>query len=121
MFCEWCGEQGRECNWCHRPLPERFYGSRTDVCDSCATRRENSVTRQQTGSGASALNDTAQTKELDPNQGNLWDILLFFKDNEHFISEILEEKLGRVKGMKWFITHFVKFVKYDQNNEAVYA
>ncbi|XP_021341715.1 uncharacterized protein LOC110442433 [Mizuhopecten yessoensis] len=120
-FCAPCGEQGRECNWCHRPLPERFYGRRTDVCDRCLTRREAWTTRQQRGGGIEALEGTAQSETLDPNPGNLWDILQFFSDNHTVIKDILEERLQKVKGMKWFLTLFVKFVKYDQNNEAIYA
>lgn len=40
---------------------------------------------------------------------------MFFRDNQSFISDILEDR------MKWFMTLFIKFVKYDQNNEAVYV
>ena len=39
-FCKSCGDGGRECRWCHRPLPERFYSKRTDICDRCLDRRE---------------------------------------------------------------------------------
>ncbi|KAL4227055.1 transcriptional repressor [Mactra antiquata] len=39
-FCNDCAKNGRECRWCHRPLPERFYSKRTDVCDTCINRRE---------------------------------------------------------------------------------
>ena len=48
-FCHSCSLQGRECKWYHRPLPERFFSKRTDVCDRCPTRRENWITRQQHG------------------------------------------------------------------------
>lgn len=40
-FCAECGENGQECRWCHRLLPEMFHSRRTDVCDTCITRREN--------------------------------------------------------------------------------
>ncbi|XP_033757205.1 uncharacterized protein LOC117339622 [Pecten maximus] len=120
-FCKTCGDQGRECNWCHRPLPERFYGKRTDVCDGCLTRRDTWNTRQQRGGGIEALEGTARLETLDPNPGNLWDILQFFNDNQTQIKDILEERLKDIKGMKWFLTLFVKFVKYDQNNEPIYA
>ena len=42
-------------------------------------------------------------------------------DNKEQIETILSDRLIHVKGMKWFMTLFVKFVKYNQNNEAVYA
>ena len=121
-FCESCAQQGRECKWCHRPLPERFYSDRTDVCDRCLKRRENWENRQQQGGGqVNALEGTAQTEILEPNAGNLWDILQFFVDNKERIQTILSDRFLNVKGMKWFMTLFVKFVKYNQNNEAVYA
>ena len=36
---------------------------------------------------------------------------------------ILNDRFLNAKGMKWFMTLFVKFVKYmyNQNNEAIYA
>ncbi|XP_069109117.1 uncharacterized protein [Argopecten irradians] len=119
-FCQQCGEQGRECKWCHRPLPEQN-GDRTDVCERCVKRRDSWKTRNQQDAGISALDGTAQTETLEPNPGNLWDVLQFFSDNQILIKDILEERLQNVKGMKWFITLFIKFVKYDQNNEAIHA
>ena len=120
-FYATCGEQGRECKWCHRPLPERFYSIRADVCDRCITRRQNWTTRQQEGSGkVHALEETEQNESLEPNTGNLWDIF-FFVDNKEKIETILTNRLLNIKGMKWFMTLYVKFVKYNQNNEAIYA
>ena len=121
-FCHSCSQQGRECKWCHRPLPERFFSKRTDVCDRCITRRENWITRQQHGGGhVNALEGTAQTEIIEPNPGNLWDILQFFVDNRIVIENSLIDRLASFKGMKWFMTLHVKFVKYNQSNEAVYA
>ncbi len=84
-------------------------------------RREACVDRQkqQHGEGVHALEGTARVVTLD--SGNQWDVLQFFKDNESSITDILVDRMNHVKGMKWFITLFVKFVKYDQNNEAIYA
>lgn len=122
-FCATCATQGRECKWCHRPLPERFYSMKTDVCDRCVTRRQKFSNRQQQQGGGkvNALEETARSETLQPNPGNLWDILQFFVDNQQQIEKILSDRLLHVKGMKWFMTLFVKFVKYNQNNEAVYA
>ena len=121
-FCADCDQQGRECKWCHRPLPERFYSERTDICDRCVRRRQNWTNRQQQGGGRiNALEGTAQSEVIEPNAGNLWDILQFFVDNKVLIQAILTDRLTNVKGVKWFMTLFVKFVKYNQNNEAVYA
>ena len=100
-FCATCGDQGRECNWCHRPLPERFFSLRVDICDRCITRRQNWTTRQQQGGGkVKALEETAQTESLEPNAGNLWDILQIFVDNREQIGTILTDRLSNVKGMK---------------------
>ena len=42
-------------------------------------------------------------------------------ENREQIETILTDRLSNVKGRKWFMTLFVNFVKYNQNNEAVYA
>ena len=102
-FCSSCSQQGRECKWCHRPLPERFYTERTDVCDRCVKRRQNWETRQQQGGGQiNALDGTAQTEVVEPNVGNLWDILQFLVYNKNRIETILRDRFLNVKGMKWF-------------------
>ena len=118
-FCKSCSDGGRECRWCHRPLPERFYSKRTDVCDRCLDRRERWKT--QTGGSKSALDGSVNTTVLDPNPGNLWDVLQFFIDNNDALISLLHDTLSSNKGIKWFLTLYVKFVKYNQNNEAVYA
>lgn len=84
-------------------------------------RRDSWNTRNQQGAGISALDDTAQTETINPYPGNLWDVLQFFSDNQMTIKDVLLDKLHKVKVMKWFLTRFVKFVKYDQNVEAIYA
>lgn len=67
-FCQSCTENGRECRWCHRPLPERFYSKRTDVSDRCIDRYR----RWQTGGGNKmALEGAVETRVLEPNPGNL--------------------------------------------------
>ncbi|KAK3083783.1 hypothetical protein FSP39_003181 [Pinctada imbricata] len=118
-FCQSCSENGRECRWCHRPLPERFYSKRTDVCDRCVDRRER--WKSQTGGGKTALEGSVVTTELSPNPGNLWDILQFFIDNNDTLMSHLHDVLLSKRGIKWFMTLYVKFVKYNQSNEAVYA
>ena len=41
-FCTRCSEGGRECRWCHRPLPERFYdNSSQKVCAACQRKHRN--------------------------------------------------------------------------------
>jgi len=54
-----------------------------------------------------ALEGAVKTTELEPNPGNLWDALLFFVDNH--------------TGIKWFLTFYMKFVKYNDRNETMYA
>lgn len=71
ICCGPYGEQGRECSWCHRPLPEPFYGNRTDVCEKCLMRRETWTNRQQRGAGIEALDGTANIETIYPNPGNL--------------------------------------------------
>lgn len=121
-FCEECAKNGRECQWCHRPLPERFYSKRIDVCDTCINRRERQRrANNQTGgnSVSAALDGAAETTSIDPQPGNTLDVLQFFTDNQTNIVHILEQRLETMKGIKWFMTLFVRFIKYNQNNETV--
>lgn len=121
-YCYTCSEQGRECRSCHRPLPERLFSKKTETCDSCTNRRERFIARQQQGGGrVRALEGTAETETMEPNPGNLWDVLQFFVDNKPSIENTLIDRLSSVKGLKWFMTLFVRFLKYNQNDEAVYA
>ena len=95
-FCQMCSDAGRECSWCHRPLPERFYSQRTDVCDTCLNRRER-WNAQRGGGSQSALKGAVETKVLEPTPGNLWDILQFCKDNsEIFIFFLIFTKVLNV-------------------------
>ena len=119
-ICDASGCNGRECNWCHRPLQERFYGKRTDVCDSCVRRREHYVQR---GGNVKiyALDGTVETTTIHHSPANLWYVLLFFVDNQELIVDILVQALKQKTGIKWFLTLHVKFVKYSENNGVVYA
>ena len=99
---------------------ERFYSQRTDVCDACINRRERWISQSGGGSNQ-AINGAAETNVLEPNPGNLWDILQFFKDNSNPIQYFLHTTLWAKRGIKWFLTLFVRFVKYNENDEAVYA
>ena len=67
------------------------------------------------------MDGSVNTTVLDPNPGNLWDVLQFFIDNNDALISLLHDTLSSNKGIKWFLTLYVKFVKYNQNNEAVYA
>jgi len=120
-FCKQCAENGRECRWCHRPLPERFYSNRTDICDTCVSRRERNLNNQRGGGLTSALGGAVETETIEPNVSNIWDILQFFNDNQQIINNIITDRLQASKGLKWFLTLFIRFVKYNERNEAVYA
>ena len=45
----------------------------------------------------------------------------FFVDNQELIADVLEQALKQKIGIKWFLTLLVKSLKYNENNEAVYA
>ena len=60
--CNWCGqnkelilgkkldvfEGGRECRWCHRPLPERLYDNNSQkVCAACQRKYRNHQERKK--------------------------------------------------------------------------
>ena len=34
-FCKKCGEQGRQCPYCYRPMPDRFYTLSSRIRNSC--------------------------------------------------------------------------------------
>lgn len=45
----------------------------------------------------------------------------FFVDNQELIADVLEQALNQKTGIKWFLILHVKSLKYNENNEAVYA
>ena len=95
------------------------YSLRTDSIH----RTDNWKTRQQQGGDnvSNALEGTVQTEIIKPDPGNIWDILQFLVDNRPNIENKLMNRLSSVKGMKWFRTLIVKFVKHNQNNETANA
>lgn len=106
-FCEACSHKGQECKQCHRLLPERFYSKQVDMCDSC-TRIE-------------ALQGVVLTTTLAPNDSNNVDILQFLSDEQSNMASMLPDFLKEKKGMKWFHTLKITFIKYDENNESILA
>lgn len=40
-FCEKCNSQGRECAYCHRPMPDRFFTLSPRLCNACFKKHEN--------------------------------------------------------------------------------
>lgn len=39
-FCHKCSLVGRECRYCHRPMPERFYTLHKTRCNSCYKKHQ---------------------------------------------------------------------------------
>ena len=60
-YCSTCGDQGRECNRCHRPLPAHYY----DTCEdrTCKTCKKKQFSR-------SALGGSVEDISLYPNSEN---------------------------------------------------
>lgn len=52
-----------------------------------------------------ASGGTIESTTLEPNPGNMWDLLKFFTDNQMNIESIVDH-LRNVKGIKWFMTLF---------------
>ena len=48
-FCKACDEQGRECRYCHRPMPEQFYKWHHTRCNSCFKKSEKQKAKQRFG------------------------------------------------------------------------
>lgn len=117
-FCIECGEKGRECKWCRKPKPERFYSTKVDVCNSCITRRDSYVQR---GGGAKqeALDGAVATHTFIPTDVEKHDIMQLFNSKEKDIKIILSDGLEEKKGIKWFLTIQCKFKKYNVENEVI--
>ena len=64
-----------------------------------------------------ALGSTLEITTIHHSPGNLWDVLLFFCGKSRINCGYVAQKTI----IKWFLTLHVKFVKYNENNEAVYA
>ena len=62
-----------------------------------------------------------QTTTIKPDAENLWDPLMFFKDNSALITAILGSALGEKRGIKWFLTLKVKMSKSNNEGERVIA
>ena len=48
-FCKACDEQGRECRYCHRPMPEQFYKWHHTRCNSCFKKSEKQKAKRRLG------------------------------------------------------------------------
>ena len=48
-FCKACDEQGRECRYCHRPMPEQFYKWHHTRCNSCFKKSEKQKAKRRWG------------------------------------------------------------------------
>ena len=74
-YCQRCGEQGKECIKCHRPLPQKYFNQSEEKCDAC-------IKKQQTGGAETALQGVLSTTTLKPEQK--WDLLKMFSEEEDF-------------------------------------
>ena len=114
-FCSTCADQGRECNQCHRPMSERFFGEKINTCNSCCKKSK----PQQSGGRKKkeALNKTVTSHSLKVNSG--LDLLETLTEKEEDIANILEEELDEKNGVKWYITVKIRFTKENQAGEQV--
>lgn len=90
-YCQRCGEQGKECTTCHRPLPQKFFNQSQEKCDACSKK-------QQTGGAQTALQGVVSTTTLQPEQK--WDLLKMFSEEEGNIKDNLAEDLKIRGGIK---------------------
>lgn len=84
-------------------------------------RRRESYIQNGGNAAKTPLDGTVQTRELEPNPGNLWDLLLFFVDTQDNIASILLDALEKYTGIKCVLTLYVKFFKYNEQSETMYA
>ena len=109
-YCKTCGETGRECSSCKRPLPQKFYTSNSLKCNACHKK-------SQTGGAEHALNGTVSTTTLNPEQK--WDLLKCFAEVDVQILENLKEDLHIHRGIVWFIGISIKFSKLTPEGETI--
>lgn len=91
-YCQTCGEGGRECKRCRRPLPERFYSRSVAVCDTCLKKRDNIYNTVGGAATKSALSGVVESMDIKPQDESKWDILLFLSHNKVNIEEHLSNK-----------------------------
>jgi tRNA uridine 5-carbamoylmethylation protein Kti12 len=84
-------------------------------------RRRESYIQNGGNAAKMALDGTVQTRELEPNPGNLWDLVLFFVDTQDNIASILLDALEKYTGIKCFLILYVNFIKYNEQNETMYV
>ena len=65
-YCAECGNAGRECTHCHRPMPEAYYTHSSRICNACYTRYENAKLRRKVKqqNGASPQNVTPANNQI---------------------------------------------------------
>lgn len=68
-----------------------------------------------------SLEGTVAIEKLLRNAGNLWNMLQFFIDNQVIIKNFITTRLETIKRPEWYITHFVKLVKYNVNKDVFYV
>ena len=90
-YCQRCGEQGKACIKCHRPLPQKYFNQSEEKCDAC-------IKKHQTGVAQTALQGVVSTTTLKPEQK--WDLLKMFSEEEDNIRENLAEDLKIRGGIK---------------------
>ena len=110
-YCKACGETGRECSSCKRPLPQKIYTSNPLKCNACHKK-------SQTGGAEHALNGTVSTTTLNPEQK--WDLLKCFAEVDVQILENLKEDLHIHKGIVWFVGISIKFSKLTVEGATTY-
>ena len=115
-YCDECSKKGRECNQCHRPMPEKYYSRDVCVCDACYTKRER---RKLRGGGQISLGGAVETQNILPSEHNRCDPLLFFHENEKNIRDYLEEKIEEKGAMKWSLTLQVKYFKLSEDGREM--
>ena len=107
---------GRECKYCHRPLPERYYTHDIALCNACYTKRGKRIFN---GGKLTSLNGIVESQEILPNESNKCDPIIFFTENEKLIKDYIEEKAEEKCGIKCMLTIQVNFNKITQEEREM--
>ena len=107
-YCKKCGMNGVECSQCHMPKNHKHYTESGKIFDTCFKK-----------SKRHSIGGMVTYQSFIPDENNQIDILNFFIESKGSIQRIIEEQMFQHRGVKYFLTSKVGFIKFDKDGERV--
>ena len=107
-FCGKCAEKGTECSRCHQPRPAKYYTKSDRTCDTCL----NKTTK-------SSIGGNVVSHTIKPTDRQRYDLLKFFSESADTVKTILRNQQDKHRGIKFYLTTKVRFVKLDADGEEM--